>query len=221
MNALDNANTPESSCNGLASFAFPRAKSSKPGVSVEYARDETKYWYVLRILYGHTREAADILIENGNYVYVAMVWKMERKDGKKHRKLVPFLNLLFAYLTREQASTYVKELPHSKYITYYYDHFHLTEEGKNPPLTISEKDISLIIRATALQDEHVMEVEWNKCKFVSNDIVTVTDGPFKGITGRVARIARQNRVVVFIKGLQAGLTTAYIPPYYLKKVDRS
>ena len=68
-------------------------------------------------------------------------------------------------------------------------------------------------------DEHVMEVDIKTCRFVSDDLVRVTDGPFEGVTGRVARIARQNRVVVYIKGLESGLTTAYIPPYYLKKVE--
>jgi transcription antitermination factor NusG len=49
--------------------------------------------------------------------------------------------------------------------------------------------------------------------------VRITDGPFKDITGRVARIAGQRRVVITIKGLQSGLTTAYIPSYCLEKVE--
>ena len=44
-----------------------------------------------------------------------------------------------------------------------------------------------------------------KCRFVSEDFVRVTEGPFEGVVGRVARVARQNRVVVYIEGLQAGL----------------
>ena len=42
---------------------------------------------------------------------------------------------------------------------------------------------------------------------------------YKDITGRVARIAGQRRVVINIKGLQSGLTTAYIPSYCLEKVE--
>jgi hypothetical protein len=221
MNALDNANIPDFSHNGLIPIVLPKAKSSRTGVSVEYVRQPDKQWYVLRILYGHTRQMADVLIENGHYGYVAMVWKDLYKDGKKHRTLVPFLNLLFAYLTKEQAETYVKESPDSRFITYYYNHFELDERGLNPPLTIREGDIQQIIRTTATSDEHVMEVDLKKCHFVSNDLVTVTEGPFAGVTGRVARIARQNRVVVQIKGLMSGLTTAYIPPYYLKKVEQN
>jgi transcription antitermination factor NusG len=64
-----------------------------------------------------------------------------------------------------------------------------------------------------------MEVDIRKCRFVSDDLVRVTDGPFEGVEGRVARVARQNRVVVYINGMESGLTTAYIPPHYLEKVE--
>jgi transcription antitermination factor NusG len=64
-----------------------------------------------------------------------------------------------------------------------------------------------------------MEVDLNTCHFVSDDLVRVTAGPFEGIVGRVARVARQKRVIIHIKGLQSGLTTAYIPPYFLEKIE--
>ena len=220
MNALDNANitVPENSL-GLASFAFPEAKSSQTGVSVKYVPSPDKQWYVFRILYGHAQQVADLLVEDQVYPYLAMIWKDLRKDGKRKRVLVPFLNLVFAYVTKEQADSYVKDRKKSAYITYYYNHFDTDEYGKNPPLTVSQHDMIPLIKATALHDEHVMEVEMKKCRFVSNDLVRVTYGPFEGITGRIARICRQNRVVFYIKGLQSGLTTAYIPSYYLEKVE--
>ena len=65
-----------------------------------------------------------------------------------------------------------------------------------------------------------VEVDLATCRYVSDELVRVTSGPFEGITGRVARIARQNRVVIQIKGLQSGLTTAYIPPYFLEKISQ-
>ena len=54
MNALDNANI-EKPRSGLASFAFPEAKSSKTGVSVGYVPSPDRRWYVLRIKYGKAR----------------------------------------------------------------------------------------------------------------------------------------------------------------------
>ena len=220
MNALDNASIKDENCIGLASFALPEAINSKTGVSVKYAPAEDKTWYVLRIKYGQAQVVADALIEDGTYVYLAKVWKdiRNKETGKKQRKLFPFMNLLFAYMTVQEAEKYVKHSPVSQYTTYYYNHFITDANGYNPPLTVSTRELAPFIKATALLDEHVMEVDLTTCHFVSDDWVRVTAGPFEGIEGRVARVARQKRVVIHIKGLQSGLTTAYIPPYYLEKI---
>ena len=129
------------------------------------------------------------------------------------------MNILFAYVTKLEAEKYVKDSAVSKFATYYYNHFDTDESGYNPPLTVSSRDMEPLVKATALLDEHVMEVDIKTCRFVSNELVRVTAGPFEGIIGRVARVARQKRVVIYIQGLQSGLTTAYIPPHYLEKVE--
>ena len=221
MNALNNANIKDENSRGLTSFAFPEAKSSQTGVSVRYVPAADKQWYVLRIKYGKAQAVADAIIEDGTYVYLAKVWKDVRNKvtGKRQRKLFPFMNLLFVHATEQDAEKYVKVSKESEYTTYYYNHFLTDEQGQNPPLTVGSKDMEPFVRLTALQDEHVMEVDVRKCRFESDDIVRVTSGPFEGITGRIARIARQNRVVVHIKGLDTCITTAYIPPYYLEKVE--
>ena len=218
---MDNASIKDVNSKGLAPFAFPEAKSSKTGVSVRYAPAENKQWYVLRIKYGKSQTVADAIIEKGTYVYMAKVWKDVRNKatGKKQRKLFPFMNILFVYATAQEAEKYVKGSKEFEYTTYYYNHFRTDPNGQNPPLTVSSRDMEPFVRLTALQDEHVMEVNINKCRFVSDDLVRVTSGPFEGVTGRVARIARQNRVVVYIKGLESCITTAYIPPYYLEKIE--
>lgn len=220
MNALNNANILESPYKGFASFVFPEAKSSQTGVSVNYVPSPDKAWYVLRTLYGHSQQVADMVIETGDYAYLAMIWKDEWRDGKRHRVLRPLMNLLFVYVTKQQAEYYVKESVESRFTTFYYDHFHTDTTGFNPPLTVSSKAMELLIRTTAVRDPHVMEVDMKKCQFVSDDLVRVTYGPFEGVEGRVARVSRQTRVVVYIEGINAGITTAYIPPYYLEKVNR-
>jgi len=219
-NALNNANIQDENSEGFASFAFPEAKSSKTGVSVRYVPCEDKEWYVLRIKYGKAQVVADAIIEDGTYVYLAKVWKdiRNKETGKKQRKLLPFMNLLFAYMTEQEADKYVKHSEMSLYTTYYYNHFVTGKNGNNPPLTFSSRAMEPLIKATSLLDEHVMEVDLKTCNFVSDDLVRVTDGPFEGIIGRVARIARQKRVVIHFKGLQSGLTTAYIPSHFIEKV---
>ena len=165
-------------------------------------------------------QVADYLIEHGTYAYVAMVWRDVRSEGRKHRILTPLLNLVFAYLTEEQARKYVYDTPQLRYITFYYDHFKIAIGGGNPPLVVQGKDMERLIRATSLHDEHVMAVSPDKCKFLSNDEVRVTDGPFEGIIGRVVRVARQQRVAIEIRGLNALITTAYIPTTFLEKVNK-
>ena len=218
---MDNASIKDENSKGFASFAFPEAKSSKTGVSVRYAPAEDKTWYVLRIKYGQAQAVADAIIEEGIYVYLAKVWKDIRNEetGKKQRKLLPFMNILFAYVTEQEAEKYVKHSDVSKYATYYYNHFVTDANGYNPPLTVNTSDMTSFVKATALLDEHVMEVDMATCHFLSDEMVRVTAGPFEGIIGRVARVARQNRVVVYLKGLESCITTAYIPPYYLEKVE--
>lgn len=221
MNALYNASIKDKNSIRFTSFALPETINSKTGVSVKYAPAEDKTWYVLRIKYGQAQAVADAIIEDGIYVYLAKVWKDIRNEetGKKQRKLLPFMNILFAYVTEQEAEKYVKHSDVSKYATYYYNHFVTDANGYNPPLTVNTSDMTSFVKATALLDEHVMEVDMATCHFLSDEMVRVTAGPFEGIIGRVARVARQNRVVVYLKGLESCITTAYIPPYYLEKVE--
>ena len=202
------------------SFVFPQVRSSKTGTTVDYVADADKSWYVLRIKYGKAQQVADALIEEGRYVYVAKVWKdiIDKETGKKRRKLIPFMNLIFAYVTGEEAEQCVRDAKESPYTTYYYDHFTEVNEGKNPPLTVSSRDMQPLIIATALQDEHVMEVDIDACNFICDEPVQVIEGPFEGLTGRYVRVSRQNRVMVYIEGLQCGIVTAYIPPCYIEKL---
>ncbi len=220
INALDNASINDEKSKGFVSFAFPEAKSSKTGVSVRYAPCEKREWFVLRIKYGQAQTVADAIIEDGIYVYLAKVWKdiRNKETGKKQRKLFPFMNLLFAYMTVHEAEKYVKNSDVSKYTTYYYNHFVTDENGYNPPLVVSNRDMEPLIKATSLLDEHVMEIDLKTCHFLSDELVRVTGGPFEGITGRIARVARQNRVIIYIKGLESCITTAYVPSHYLEKV---
>ncbi len=219
MNALNNANHQVlETSQRLTSFAFPEAKSSQTGVSVRYVPSPDKKWYVFRILYGYSKQVADFLIDDGTYAYLAMVWKDKLKDGKRRRVLVPFLNLVFAYVTPQQAENYVRECSMSRFITYYYNHFETNEFGNNPPLTVTQSDMEPLIRVTSLQDVHVMEADITKCRFVSNDPVRVTSGNFEGVKGYVVRLSRQNRVMIRINGLSTVLVTAYIPSHCLEKI---
>ena len=218
-NALSNANMAATFPRaGLTSCALPKAKSSQTGVSVEYTPDPAKQWYVFRITYAREQQACDYLIEHGIYAYLAMGWKQIFKDGKKKRVLRPLFNFVFAYVTTDEAYTFVRNTSLCPFITFYYDHFSVVLDYRNPPLTIPGHEMQSFIRATSLQDPHVMAVEPERCNFLSDEEVLVTDGPFIGVRGRVARVSRQNRVAVSLRGISTLIVTAYIPTAFLEKV---
>jgi len=56
-----------------------------------------------------------------------------------------------------------------------------------------------------------------QCHYKSGDLVKVIGGEFEGVTGKVARIAGQQRVVVEITGLCL-VATAYIPTNLIKEL---
>ena len=91
----------------------------------------------------------------------------------------------------------------------------LEENGKHPPLTIPFTAMINFIKATSTDSEHVRIVSSEQCHYKSGDIVKVIDGEFKGVVGKVARIAGQQRVVVEISGLCL-VATAYIPTDFIK-----
>lgn len=196
--------------------AFPEAKSSKTGVSVRYVVTPEKSWYVFRASYGREDKASDFLIEDGTYTYIAKKYVERYIRGKRKRHLQTLIpNLLFAYTTEDKAEEYVNKTPVLSYLTYYYNHFELDNEQKNPPLTISCDEMERFVKATCNKNKHLLFVKPSQCHYREGEPVRVIDGPFKGVEGRVARVSGQQRVVISLT--QIGLiSTAYIPTAFLQ-----
>ena len=83
------------------------------------------------------------------------------------------------------------------------------------PISIPFTAMTNFIKATSTSNEHVRIVSSEQCHYKNGDMVKVIDGEFKGVTGKVARIAGQQRVVVEISGLCL-VATAYIPTDFIK-----
>ena len=73
------------------------------------------------------------------------------------------------------------------------------------------------ILATISRNEHLLFVDPNKCHYKSGDMVMVTDGLFKGVEGKVARVAGQQRVIVSLSKIGL-ISTAYIPTAFIEKI---
>ena len=189
------------------------------GVSLRYAYDPDKQWYVFRASYGRELKAYDYLLSKGIMVYLPFR-QVVRRFGETERKVrEPILpNILFAYCSISDAEKIIKFTPELSYLNYYYDHLRKTTDGKNPPLVVSFDQMRNFIMVTSTSDEHIRLIDVSKCRFKSGDKVRVTSGNFIGVEGRVARVAGQQRVVVMIDGL-CSVATAYIPTAFLQHIN--
>ena len=209
----------DSSCPsaGLTSCT-PSISKNKGGVSVENVPDANRQWFVLRVSYGRIIKAKAFVEANGLECYVPLRYKEVRKQGKKRIITEPLLSsFLFVHTTAEQ----VEALLHDNKVvanesrpllSYYFDHT-IHRQGnpdRNPPLTNQNEAMNNFIRLTSIKNPHIIPITSDNIQFKLGDNVVVTEGKFKGIHGRVARIAGQQRVIVeLFDGCL--VATAYIP----------
>lgn len=203
----------------LAPDTIPEARSSQTGVSVRYVPTLNKNWYVFRASYGREDKASDYIVEDGTFVYIAKRYARKTVNGKQKKVLETLIpNLLFVYATEEEAEKYVKETPALSYLTYYYNHFEEDEEKKNPPLTVPTREMENFIIATCNKSEHLKFVDESQCHFKGGELVKITDGSFKGVEGRVARVSGQQRVIMTLTNVGL-LSTAYIPTAFIQIIE--
>ena len=201
----------------------PSIQKDKDGVSVENVLDANKQWFVLRVSYGRIIKAKAFIEAKGLVCYVPMRYKEVRKQGKKQTITEPLLSsFLFVYATAEQVETLLHDNnvvanESRALLSYYFDHTIHRQDNPdyNPPLTIREKAMNNFIKLTSIKNPHIIPVTTDIIKFKMGDEVVVTEGEFKDIHGRVARIAGQQRVVVEIFE-ECFVATAYIPKNAIK-----
>ena len=182
----------------------PSIQENKGGVSVENVPSGNKQWFVLRVTYGRIIKAQTFVEAKGLECYVPLRYKEVRKQGKKRIITEPLLSsFVFVHATAEQVDTLLND---NKFVSnegrtllsYYYDHtFHRQDNpDRNPPLTIRDEAMNNFIRLTSIKNPYIIPVTSDNIQFKLGDNVIVTEGDFKGVHGRVARIAGQQRVVV-------------------------
>ena len=201
----------------------PSISTNKGGVSVENVPSETKRWFVLRVSYGRVIKAKAFVETKGLEWYVHMRYKEVKKQGKKRIITEPLLpSFLFVYAAVEQVNSLlqdknIKVLENRALLSFYYDHTsHCENEpNKNPPLVISNAAMDNFIRLTSIKNSHIIPVTSDRIQLKLGDYVVVTEGEFKDVQGRVARIAGQQRVVVELFD-GCFVATAYIPKNAIK-----
>ena len=188
------------------------------GVPVENVPAGNKQWFVLRVSYGRIDKAKTFVEAKGLECYVPLRYKEVRKQGKKRIITEPLLpSFLFVHATAEQVETVIHD---NKVVTnesrallsYYFDHTIHRQDNpvRNPPLIIRDEAMDNFIKLTSIKNPHIIPITSNSIQFKLGDNVVVTEGEFKGVHGRVARIAGQQRVIVeLFDGCL--VATAYVP----------
>ena len=173
--------------------------------------------------FGRIIKAKAFVETKGFECYVPMRYKEVRKQGKKRIITKPLLpSFLFVHATAEQVETLLHDNKVASnesrpLFSYYFDHTIHRQDNpdRNPPLTIRDEAMNNFIRLTSIKNPHIIPVTSDNIQFKLGDMVVVTEGEFKGIRGRVARIAGQQRVVVeLFDGCL--VATAYVPKEAMK-----
>ena len=196
----------------------PISDDVRYGVSVENVSTGNKQWFVLRVSYGRIIKAKAFIEAKGLECYVPLRYKEVRKQGKKRIITKPLLpSIIFLIATVEQVETFIHDNKvmtneSQALLSYYFDHtIHRQDNpNRNPPLTIRDEAMNNFIRLTSIKNPHIIPVISNNIQFKLGDNVIVTEGEFKGVHGRVARISGQQRVIVeLFDGCL--VATAYVP----------
>ena len=201
----------------------PSISKNKGGVSVENVPSGNKQWFVLRVTYGRIIKAQTFVEAKGLECYVPLHYKEIWKQGKRRIITEPLLpSFLFVHASAEQVDSLlqdksIKPIENIALLSYYYDHTSHCEKSptKNPPLVISDSVMDNFIRLTSIHNPHIIPVTSDNIKYKLGDEVVITEGEFKDIRGRVARIAGQQRVLVeLFDGCL--VATAYVPKNAMK-----
>jgi len=193
-------------------------------LSPDFKRPENYRWFFLRVNYNRAEKLYNELKErkDGYLLWMPCQKNISYKDGKKIESLAPiFKSNIFLYGTFEQAH----ELTHRSkngypFVDFVFDHTNKNQFGRDNILTISFSEMKNFITAANVLHPWAHIVEPEMIHFREGGMVLVTDGSFKGVVGKVARVYGQTRVVVTIKGI-VNYATAYISQKYLQPIEES
>ncbi|MCD8318186.1 MAG: UpxY family transcription antiterminator [Paraprevotella sp.] len=185
-------------------------------------------WYAIRATYGCEQEAEDLVTDLGLLAYVPKRKTLKLVRGKKKKVTESLLpNLLFVFTDESTARKLVSMPLRSDHcrrdkmpvtLHFMYDHTSLNPNGQNCVVTIPRQEMLNLIRFTLAGSECVRAVSQSEFRIKADQQVMITEGEFKGVVGRVARVGRQTCVVVDLQPI-CFFASAYIPKAFLQVVD--
>lgn len=180
------------------------------------SNDETQKleWFALSAPHRREMEAQRLLEKNKIRCFIPMSTSVVTIGGKKQRRLVPAVsNLVFAQTTRDILQTVKRGIP---YIQYKVN----TENGRNVPIIVPDRQMDQFIAICQIQNEKIIYLSPDEINLSKGTRVRVIGGAFNNIEGVFLKLKgkRQKRVVVLVSGV-AAVATAEIEPEYIQVIE--
>ena len=217
-NVLPEANTSkvESSQTGVSTSSVSPQKGRKNSTE---SKEETPHWYALRTTYGREKKAYDYLVAHNVIAFFPTLRSVKLRDGKRsfvEESRIP--NIFFAYGTEEELKFFVYDNVNLPYLRFYYRKTHVGNRIVNVPLVVPENQIESLKIICAADVDDIVMTSGEVNKFKEGQSVRITEGEFKGVTGKVARYKNHQRVGIIIEGLLT-ICTAYIPSAFIDIIE--
>lgn len=202
----------------------PEAEDLQTGVSTFSGQIEktpvntSLSWYVIRCTYGREKKACDFLLQKGVKVFYPTITRKKEIGGENHLIVESRLpNLFFAYSDFDSLKEYIYDNFHdeTKYLRFYYNQHH---DGTKEPLIVPDSQINSLMRICESNIDDLILEPFPVNKFLKGKRVIVTEGPFTGVEGVVARFMGQQRVGITIEGLFT-MATAYVASAFLEIIE--
>ncbi len=150
--------------------------------------------------YRRELQARDWFSSQGVETFIPMRYEIvTRRDGTKHRMLVPAIhNLLFVNISPDDMRRFKPLLPIVQYLTHPVD-------GYNRPILVPEVQMQHFIRVSNSYNDHLLYFRPEELDLRSGTPVRIIGGPFDGVEGTFVKVQgrRNRRVIVQLPGLLA------------------
>ena len=177
-----------------------------------YAECSIPQWYVLRSSAGNAMPVAEQLSLKGIVAFAPWEYRAETIGKEMVWHQVPSQpDLLFLRATYTEVCHLIRQPELQGF------HLVYNPEDSKAPMIASNDDMTNLIRIVEASIPQSYSVTEKEIHYRPGGMVLVTDGPFKGVKGHVARIHTQTRVVVTIPGVISYATT-YIPKHQMTGV---
>lgn len=178
-------------------------------------------WFVLRTTYGRERKANDYLNSKNIPTFCPTVRRIKEIHGQRQNVEESRLpNLFFAYGTEQQLTPLVLHNPELPYLRFYCRYYRRNGCLQCQAIRVPQRQMDSLMKICAAEGLDTLLLAESIRKFEHGTLVRVTQGPFCGVEGRIARFKGQQRVGLVVGDSLTALT-AYIPTAYVERIQEA